>query len=338
MSCPEREHYFDIHGLTVRVHGDWPAVVEALRLDYAWFETSTAGGRAAAIDVRVEREPPNFRSFGDITASFVTDYTIVYPGKDRTIIEYTGRAVSVVDTTRNSLVVQGEDEALVRRAAFDFILSRAGDHLDAIGLPRMHGAGLVGRQGAVVVMLPMGGGKTTIALRAVRENGVRVLSEGSPLIDRHGRLHAFPLPMWVRAYSEAAASLPAEHIRRVNGVESNPRILELAAFADRIERRPTPLRHIVLGRRSLAEGARLEQLPRRAAVRSLMRDSIIGFGFFQGLEFVMRTGVGDLAGRLGTTATRVRCCTAGLLHADVWRLTFGRDHDRNWAALRTLLD
>ena len=293
---------------------------------------------AATIDVRVKREVPDFSASGDVTSSFVTDYNIVYPEKDRTIIEYMGRALSVVDTARNSLVVHGEDEALVRRAAFDFLLSRAGDHLDAIGLPRMHGVGLVGGQGGVVVMLPMGGGKTTIALRALREDGVRLLSEGSPLIDRHGCLHAFPLPLWVRAYSKEAASLPAEHVRRVNGVASNPRILELAAFADRVEREPTLLRHIVLGRRTLAQRPRLEKLPRRAAVSSLLRDSIIGFGFFQGLEFVMRTGLGDLAGRIGTIATRAQCCTAGLAHADVWRFTFGRDHDRNWAALRNLLD
>ena len=54
----------------------------------------------------------------------------------------------------------------------------------------MHGVGLVGGQGGVVVMLPMGGGKTTIALRALREDGVRLLSEGSPLIDRHGNVRA----------------------------------------------------------------------------------------------------------------------------------------------------
>jgi hypothetical protein len=63
----------------------------------------------------------------------------------------------------------------------------------------LHALELVGGQGAVAVMLAAGRGKSTIALRALRDQGVRLLSEDSPLLDRRGRLHPFPLRIGVNA-------------------------------------------------------------------------------------------------------------------------------------------
>jgi hypothetical protein len=40
----------------------------------------------------------------------------------------------------------------------------------------------------------------------------------------------------------------------------------------------------------------------------------------------------------GIAATRTRACAAALRRAKVWRLTIGREHERNWDALAPLLD
>jgi len=53
------------------------------------------------------------------------------------------------------------------------------------------------------------------------------------------------------------------------------------------------------------------------------------------IEF--KRGMRDVAGKVGTALTRSACCAAGLSRASTWRLTLGRDHDRNWAALAPLL-
>ena len=88
----------------------------------------------------------------------------------------------------------------------------------------------------------------------------------------------------------------------------------------------------------LGRGARLEPLPRRTALGPLLREAVVGVGIYQGMEFVLQRGMRDVAGKAGTAATRARCCGAGLRRARVWRLTLGRDHDSNWAALSQLLD
>ena len=325
----------DVYGLRVEVGGDWPEVVESLRLDFAWFETRPAT-EAADVEVAIERRPPDFDALPDVAASFVTPRNVVYQVDGRTIVDYSGQALAVLDRARGRLMIQGEEPQLVHEAAYQFLLSRAGEHLDARGLARMHGLGLAGAQGAVAVLLPSGGGKSVLALHALRADGVRLLSEDSPLLDRRGRLHPFPLPISVSATD--ADSLPAGDLRRIERMEFQPTYaLELSAFADRIEREPQPLRHIVVGRRSLGREPRLERLPRYAGAGPLLREVVVGIGVYQGLEFVLQRGLWDVLGESGRALGRARCCVAGVAGARIWRLTLGRDRDRNWQALLPLL-
>jgi hypothetical protein len=186
-------------------------------------------------------------------------------------------------------------------------------------------------------MLPSGGGKSTLALQALRADGVRVLSEDAPLLDRRGWLHPFPLRIGVNATD--AALLPEAHVRRIERMEFHPKLaLELSAFADKIQGDPLPLRHIVVGRRSLGRGAALEPIPRSAVVGTLVREGIVGVGIYQGMEFVLQRGMRDVLGRMDTAVSRSRSCLAGLRSATTWRLTLGRDHERNWSALAPLLE
>jgi len=324
----------DVHGLRATVNGDWPEVVEALRRDFAWFE---APPDDAGLVVEVRRRPPDLDRFGPLRASLVTDRNVVYRDGERTIVDYLGRAVSVVDEGGRRFRLDGEDGWVAHKAAFGFLLSAFGAHLDQVGLPRVHGLGLAGPAGGVLVMLPMGGGKTTLALEALRADGVELLSEGSPLLDREGRLHPFPLPLLVRSSSPEASTLPDEHVRRLEGIEPDPLTLEVAAFADRVPQEPVPLRHIVLGDRLLAGTPTLARLPRRAALPALLRETVVGFGFFQGIEFLLRGGPAAIVHRLGPMRRRSAHCATALRRADVWRLGLGPDKEANWDALARLL-
>lgn len=325
---------FDVHGLRIAVSGDWPEIVEGLRLDFAWFQA--ARGDRVAVEVEIQKRPPDFDAFGDVPASFVTPRNVVFQQDARTIVDYFGRAVSLLDRRTGKLTVQGEDGPLVHEAAYHYLVSRAGEYFDEVGLPRLHALALVGREGAVAIMLPSGGGKSTLALRALQEGGAKLLSEDSPLIDARGRLHPFPLRIGINATD--AAKLPPGQVRRIERMEFHPKYaLELASFADRIESTSQPLRHLVVGRRTLGRDATLERLPRRAVLGTLFREAVVGVGLYQGMEFVLQHGARDVAGMAGVATTRSLHCLSGLARAKTWRLTLGRDHDRNWEALQPLL-
>lgn len=325
----------ECHGLTVAVTGDWPEVLDNVRLDFAWFARDAEPPRPD-VTVRVTRRTPDYERFGAVPASFVTPRNIVYQLGGQTVVDYFGRALAVRDED-GALAIEGEEAHLVHEVAYLFLLSRIGKHLDAIGLPRLHALAMSTRSGAVAVMLPSGGGKSTLALRALDDPAVKLLSEDSPLVDGRGRLHPFPLRIGINATD--AERLPADRVRRIERMEFHPKLaLDLAGFEDRIESEPRPVRHLVVGRRSLGRDAVLEPLPRSAGVGTLLREAVVGVGIYQGMEFVLQRGMRDTLAMGGVAATRARCCAAALRRARVWRLTLGRDHERNWQALRPLLD
>jgi hypothetical protein len=327
--------HLEVYGLTIAVGGDWPEVCERVRLDYAWFQ-SPVRSSTPDVEVTIEHRPPDYGSFADAIPWFVTPRNAVYRLGSRIVLDHIGVAVSVLDANEKGLWIQGEDEHVVHDAVYYFLLGRIGQHLDARGLVRLHALGLAGRPGAVALLLPPGGGKTTLALEAIKDDAVRLLSEDSPLLDRAGRVHPFPLRIGVNANN--AQQLPAGASRRIERVWLHPKIaVEVETFADRVATEPEPLRHLVIGCRSLAATPTLVPLTRRAAVGPLFRDAVVGAGLYQGLGYAHQRGGGELFGKLRTAAARARVCGAALERAKVWRLTLCRDSERNWEALCALL-
>ena len=326
----------NIHGLRVAAVGGWDEVIDQLRLDFAWFEDREPHV-PPDVTVEIERGEPDYGAFGAVPATFVTPRNVVYQLDGRTLVDYRGQALSVLDRATGTLSVRGASADLVHEAAYHYVVSRVGEHLDERGLPRLHALGLSGAQGAVAVLLPSGGGKSTLALRALRSGGaVRLLSEDSPLMDRHGRLHPFPLRIGFNATDDV--ELPGAKLRTLERMEFHSKVaIEVESFADRIEREPQPIAHLVIGRRTLGDGARLDPLPRRAAAGTLLREAVVGVGLYQGMEFVLQRGMRDVLTQAGPAWTRASACAALVARAQVWRLTLGRDHDRNWRALARLL-
>lgn len=327
--------HLDVYGLQVAIDGDWPEVAEDLRADFAWFECEAPVGPADVV-VRVQRRPPEPERFGDLPQAFITTRNAVFQRGSQTVVDYFGRVLAIFDRDRDDFVVQGEDHHLVHEAAYLFMLSRIGRHLDESGLMRIHALGLSGSDGAVLVLLPSGGGKTTLALRALREPGVKVLSEDTPVLDRHGLVHPFPLRIGVNVGDEQL--LPPGPVREISRIEYGPKLLlSLEAFRDQIDPRAQPVRHLVVGERSLGAGGSLAPLPRSALVGPLLRDGVVGVGVAQMVEYVLKRGARDALKQGRVAAGRVRCCAPALLRAHAWSLKLGRDADANWAGLAELL-
>jgi hypothetical protein len=64
----------------------------------------------------------------------------------------------------------------------------------------------------------------------------------------------------------------------------------------------------------------------------------VGVGIYQGMEWLLQHGMRDVVRQVPPAVTRSRCCLAGLRRANVWHMTVGRDHERNWETLQQLLD
>ena len=186
---------------------------------------------------------------------------------------------------------------------------------------------------ALLVLLPMGGGKSTLGLHLLKYPGVRILSDDSPLLDRMGRVLAYPLRIGLLPGSED--SVPKEHRRVIQRMEFGPKhLVNYAFFKERICASAEP-GVVLIGARRLGRECLIEELGTLSGLRACVANCIVGVGLFQGLEFILESSGWELLKHAGIGWSRLRNCVRLLRRSRVCRVHLGADSELN---ARTVFD
>ena len=320
----------DIHGVAIGVTSRSNQLIDEVARDFSFFRSAPG-----PVECRLELvigDPP-YDGLPEVPAAFFTPRNVCFRHGELSYIDYFGRALTVYDRRAATAVVYGRDQELLHEIAFLFLLSTAGQALDRRGLHRVHALGLHHNGRAVLILLPSGGGKSTTALTLLRQPGVKLLGEDTPVIDRRGWVLPFPLRLGVRP--DAAHGIDPRFVRTVRRMEFDPKtLIDVEAFADRLGE-PAPAGLLLVGQRNLGRVARVERVPRRRAFQALVKYMVVGLGVYQGLEFLLERGALELVGKTGTVASRMRNALALVRRADCRRFVMGRDLELN---IRTLVE
>jgi hypothetical protein len=228
--------------------------------------------------------------------------------------------------------VFGESRDLLYEAAYLFLLSHVSEFLDGRRLHRVHALAMSLNGRAIMVLLPMGGGKSTLGSGLMRFPELGFLSDDSPLIDGAGGVHAFPLRMGLLPGDEA--EVPAEYRRTFQRMEFGPKVaVHYGFFAPRVVPGADP-GLVLLGRRSLSTGCAIEPASSAAGMRAMLANCVVGLGLFQGMEFVFNDGLWRMMGKAGTATSRARSAFALVRRSKVAYVTLGRDLERNARTVR----
>lgn len=330
---------FDFHGIAVEVASPAAELVDEVRRDFAWFHRPVANPASVhgSFHIELNLEPPAYDQLPALPAAFFTPRNVCFSDRGRTYIDYFGRALAVLDRADARCVVYGVDPELVHEIAYLLILSTVGEQLDRRGVHRIHALGVSHRDRAYLLLLPSGGGKSTMGLRLLREPGFSLIGEDTPLIDRDGTVLPFPLRLGVRPGEDVGVA--PEHVRTVRRMEFDPKTLvDIEVFRDRIVTGPVAPAAILVGERNLGRVSAIEPLAHAPALLALVKYMIVGLGVYQGMEFLLERGVGELAGKLGTAASRLRAAVRLLRRAPAHRFVLGRDLDRNYRTLLEFVD
>ena len=331
----------DFYGCTVEVVSRDRELVDETRRDFAYFETGAAEpARPPGARLRVEMRltPPPYDGLPAVPAAFVTPRNVCFRDGHTMYIDYFGRSLAIFDRHAGRCVIYGTDHDLVHEVAYLFILSAVGQYLDRIGLHRVHALGVAYRGRAVLLLLPSGGGKSTMALELLAQPGFRLLGEDTPLVDRRGRVLPFPLRLGVRHDRET--DVPARYVRTMRRMEFDPKtLIDLAYFQDRLCDPGVTVEPgaILVGQRNLGDHTAIVPLPRLATMRALVKYAVVGLGIYQGLEFLLERGAWELAGKSGVVASRLHASGRLVARAPGYRFVLGRDIARNTRCLLEFL-
>jgi len=215
------------------------------------------------------------------------------------------------------------DRYLVYEAAYLFLLSQIGEALDARGLHRLHALAMSWRGRAILALLPMGGGKSTLGVELLKEPDLQILSDDSPVMDRRGRAFAFPLRLGLLGGREQ--EVPEEHRRLIQRMEFGPKyVVNYSYFASRVAASAEP-GLVILGRRTLARKGRVEPASYSETVRAMMPNMVLGLGLYQGLEYLVQSSTAELLGKAGVVLSRFRNAHALARRSKNYILHMGRD-------------
>jgi len=332
----------NVFGIAVEVQCEDDLVLADLRADFAHFEASGSGPGGPAVSplpglrLGLHLQAPPYESAPWKEASVYTPRNISFREGGLTYIDYSGRALAVFDDAKKSIEIYSFNRDLLYEAAYLFLLSQLGEQLDRRGFHRVHALGFSIHGKAALVLLPMGGGKSTLGTYLLQHPDVKILSDDSPLIDRHGRLWCFPLRIGLLPGSEG--NIPPADLRCIQRMEFGPKLLlRHEFFADRIVESAPPA-FIFLGRRSLASECRIVPASRFQALLQLIPNCIVGLGLFQGMEFVFNRGSGALTAKLAVALSRLRNCWTLCRQVSTYKLVLGRDLERNAATLIAFME
>jgi hypothetical protein len=324
---------FDFYGITIQVQSADQGLVNEVKRDFSFFSSDKSKGE---IRIDINLTPPSYEGFQEIPAQFITPRNVCYKDKNRTIIDYNGKAICIHDRKNKTCSIQGADFDLVREICYLFILSVTGEYFDKQGLNRIHALGVSRGGKAALLLMPSGGGKSTMALRLLSRTGFKLLSDDSPLVDRAGNILGFSLRIGISP--DHKSSIDPKFIRTLNRMEFDPKtVIDIKAFEGRLSGNAVPSL-ILVGQRNLGKVSRLEPLSKFRAFKALTNNMIVGLGLYQGLEFLLERGSWEVFFKIGLLFSRLRNALRLLHRSDCYRFVIGRDLELNVECLTAFLE
>ncbi|MCW5976777.1 MAG: hypothetical protein KIT09_01805 [Bryobacteraceae bacterium] len=321
----------DIYGYSVVLRSASEPALDGLAEDFAFFRRPESPGPCELTIELLEEDPAYNELPQDLVASVYTPRNVSYTNQGLTILDYSGRALAIHDPAAKTFRVFSRSVDLLYEAAYLFLLSQAGEFLDSRRLHRVHALGVSVAGRAALVLLPMGGGKSTLGYELLRYPEVEILSDDSPLIDARGHVRAFPLRIGVLPGFEG--EIPESQLRFIRRMEFGPKLaLNYSYFARRVVPHAQP-GCVFLGHRSLGTACVLRRATRTQALRAMFVNCVVGLGLFQGMEFVFHRGAREVVAKAAIARSRLKAARALLRRSSPYHLVLGRDPRENGRVL-----
>lgn len=326
---------FDVYGVTVAFDSTDPRLASNLAEDFEFFRVEHLNA-PPDLSLYLHQSRPPYEHAPNKPAAVYTPRNVSFQDAGRTYIDYSGRALGIFDTAKGILDVFSEDEGLLYEVGYLFLLSQLGERLDRRNLHRIHALAVSVRERAALVLLPMGGGKSTLMMHLLSDPRAKFLSDDSPLVNRKGELLAFPLRIGILPGSETLYQ--SEQLRTIQRMEFGPKLLlRHEFFADRVVSHAKPA-FIFLGRRSLSDSCVIYSTTRWAALRALIPNCVIGLGLFQGMEFVFNRGSGEILHKAVAAFSRLRNCISLVRRSSTYTVILGRNLEKNAETLLAFIE
>lgn len=318
-----------ILGVSARVRCSDPQVMYWLDFDFSQFvEAQPLPTCDINIDVHVQDPPANV--IPPLDEIMHTPKFVCFEDEQRTrYITYQDKAICIHNYATESGTIYCADPGEAYERLYLTILSRVGERLDSKGIHRVHSLGISFNKQATLMLIPQGGGKTTLGLSLLGKPGIKLLSEDTPFINWRGQVFPFPFRIGV-TNGERTEAIPEEFKRLTGRMHWGFKILvDLRYFKDSIARDAVPLKYLLCGRWTNKATPRIERLSKVGALGYLMRDCVFGLGLPQVIELFLQSGLRGTLQKAAIAFSRLLVSIICVLKANCYQLYLCKDREKN---------
>lgn len=266
------DHFFDFYGVTVGIRifdESFSSVLKNLDEDFSFFSRTQVRSTTFEIEVRstLELSELQKKQWSKKFPLFTTKMNTAF-GLTKRVIKYDDNHWCDLSSP-NRILIFGADEDLTYEIAYIALMSKVGECLEKKGWLRMHALGLETKQGATIIPLPCGGGKSVLAYQAIQQN-IPIYSD--EIILTNGE-KIYPFPVRIALKKEAAEKLNVTNRRLFKRAHFDQKVL--VPIPNELIAKPSSIYRIYSGHK----GGKL----------SLIFILALGLGLPQMREFLIRS-------------------------------------------------
>lgn len=282
------EVYLDFYGCVVKVVSTAGKCVEDVRRDFSHFVCSQPPPGTHSVTIRLHRESPP-PTPAQARRVFRTRQAVCYEHERIRYVDYSGKALVRYNFDSEEAVVFSLDDDILHEVSYLVVLSRVGELLDKKGIHRIHSLAVSVNGSAAICLLPMGGGKTTLALELVKEKDCLLLSDEIAAIDQQLRILPFPLRIGVRAAESIPPDIPAGYLRPYRTISFGSKtLIDLEYFAERVAQEPASLEMVLLGERTTAGKPGFRKASKLMGLYQVLRHIIFAYQLPRTKAYILR--------------------------------------------------
>ncbi len=325
----------DLYGLVIKVHCEPDNFSAELIRPFKFFLSEK---KASEIIITVVQKDPDYKTLPSVKASFSTPRNIVYRHNGKKYIDYFGKGLVIEDMEESKFYIYGCETNFLFEAFYLLVISLFGQHCDRKGYLRVHALALSYKDTAILLPIPPGGGKSTMAMAMLGTNGFKLISDDEPVVDKAGYIHPFPTRIGTLD-KKKVESIPSKFVYQIDRMEFGEKyFIDYDYWQDKIEYRPLKKSILFISHRLLNGEPSIQKASRIKVLSCLIRDAVIGVGLYQGLEFIIHNSSWEILTKVKIVSNRFSKAVKLALSSETYQINLSRNIEKNTQLLKEFIE
>ncbi len=320
--------YFNFYNINIQVDSDCEVVLQFLEKHFSVFK-SVATNNKIDFSLQVFQKDPPYELIPKIVSSMQTLNSVCYDHDGIRYCDYYGDLLVILNLKLNSANLYSQNISKIHEVCYLLLLSRVGKKMDLMGLHKLHAFSVSYKDLAVVCMMPMKGGKSTLLMEFLSDQRFKIISDDIPLINIHGEILPFPLKIGLSQVPLNLKVLNPEtnYYFMERAQYGKKQLLSLEGLPGRIESIDKIFSKIILieAFRYHSPTSKLSNSGYFKTGKGLIKHGVVGFGLPMVIEYFWEVGIEDFLLKMKILLSRLIAFSGLLVRSKKLKLFLGNN-------------